>query len=165
MKKYLYVFIGVLFLVSFCGTCVLNAQTKPDQVNLIKSLVGTFKCDMAKDTVAKWKVKSFGKGYELNYKFLAKGKPWIEIRHLWGYDSKLDKWVCYSLQTHKKDYALFYARFVTNNEFIWDQFFIPVTEYEPEKYCIEIISPEKFILYTFINGIKSDGMTFNRTKE
>jgi hypothetical protein len=165
MKKCTTIAFTVLFLICSIGVKAQNTQSGLDQVKLIKPLIGSFKCDLAKDTVATWKVKSFAKGYELNYKFLAKGKPYIEIRDLWGFDSKSDKWVCFSLQTHKKDYALFYAKFVTSNEFIWDQFFITDTEAVSEKYCIEIVSSDKFILYTMINGTKTNGQTFNRTKE
>jgi hypothetical protein len=37
-----------------------------------------------------------------------------------------------------------------------------LNKYKPDKYCIEIISPARLILYTILEYTKTDEMTFNR---
>jgi hypothetical protein len=63
----------------------------------MKQFTGSWKADYAKDTVAFWNARSYGTGLECNYKFVSKGKIVKEGKQLWGYDTKIDKYVAASL--------------------------------------------------------------------
>ena len=99
-----------------------------DQVELMKQWIGTWKCEITKDTIIIWDLKPFGKGYELDYKNKANGKTIYEIKDLWVFDSKSEKWICFSLEG-SGIYNMYYGKFISSNKFNWDRYDIA----NPEK--------------------------------
>lgn len=99
-----------------------------DQVELMKQWIGTWKCEIANDNIIIWDLKPFGKGYELYYKNIANGKTIYEIKDLWAFDSKSDKWICFSLEG-SGIYKMYYGKFISSNKFNWDRYDIA----NPEK--------------------------------
>ena len=94
MKKSFLIIVIVGFLA--IGLTEIQAQTtqpKLNQVELFKQIIGNWKVDMAKDTVLYWDAKEFGTGLECTDKTYAKDKLISEEKELYGYDSKLDKYV------------------------------------------------------------------------
>jgi hypothetical protein len=57
-----------------------------NQVELLKQNIGSWKCDISKDTTCFWDVKPYGTGLEYYYKYVTNGKIIIEGKQLLGYD-------------------------------------------------------------------------------
>jgi hypothetical protein len=64
-----------------------------NQVELMKQWIGTWKCDIAKDTTAVWVETSYGTGLEGIYKYATKGKFFLEGKEFAGYDKRFDKYI------------------------------------------------------------------------
>ena len=68
-----------------------NPQTKLDQVELMKQLLGNWKGELAKDTIMIMNWTSYGKASEDNYKVVTKDKILYSRKAIYGYDQKYDK--------------------------------------------------------------------------
>ena len=148
MKRTLNIMLSLLLLFSF-SLCVFSQSDKKelDQVELMKQWIGTWKCEITKDTVIIWDLKPFGKGYELDYKNIANGKSIYEIKDLWVFDSKSEKWICFSLEG-SGIYNMFYGKFISSNKFTWDSF--------------DIANPEKILdIWGFTFYPQSEGSKFD----
>jgi hypothetical protein len=153
MKKSFLILVIAGFLV--LGLSEVQAQTtqpKPNQVELFKKLIGNWKVDMAKDTVLYVDYKAFGSGAEGNDKTLAKDKMIGEEKELWGYDSKLDKFVGADF-VKGKDIEIWVIWFTSNTKFE-SVHFSDISN--PDKASIraegEFKSPDAYSASEFING-------------
>jgi len=73
---------------------LVNAQTNQPQLNqieLFKQLIGSWTAEMGKDTTVFWEAKLFGTGIEDYMEFITKGKGYLKIKGLFGYDKESDK--------------------------------------------------------------------------
>jgi serine kinase of HPr protein (carbohydrate metabolism regulator) len=57
----------------------------------MKQFLSSWKCDVAKDTICYWDIKSFGTGIEGYFKYVTNGKIVTEGKELWGYLRNLNK--------------------------------------------------------------------------
>jgi hypothetical protein len=148
-------------------SCSVHAQrtgSKLDQIELMKQFEGKFKSESGKDTIIYWDFKPFGNnGYELYYSFTYKGKTFFGVRDLWGYDSKTDRWICFSLQT-VEEYKLFYGKFISYNKMVIEKFSINGKVDKPECYIQEVISEDDFIGYPNAEGTKQVLFKMERMK-
>lgn len=85
--------IAVFLLICFKGLQAQTTQTKLNQIELMKQIIGTWKCDIAKDTVYFFEAKAYGTGIEGNPYYVTKGKTVIETTYFAGYDEMSDKFV------------------------------------------------------------------------
>jgi len=165
MKKlFLTTAITVFLLICFNRIQAQTTATKPNQVELFKKLIGNWKVELPKDTVYYVDYKAFGSGFEGYDRTLAKDKMIGEERELWGYDSKLDKFVG--------------ADFVKGKDIeIWVIWFTSNTKFEsvhlsdisnPDKASIrgegEFKSPDAFSASEFMNGKVVLTYNFKRVK-
>jgi hypothetical protein len=142
----------------------LKAQTKLDQVELTKQFIGSWKVDAGRDTTVLWEMKSSGDDLECNFKYLAKGKSFVEGNQKWEYDKKSDKYVLTSATTGLEagSSALW---FISKNKSV----IVPVTDLsDPSKALfrleMEFKSPETFLQTTFANNQILHTDTFNLIK-
>ena len=80
----------------FISTFGLQAQTtdnKLNQVDLMKKFVGSWKCELGKDTVLISDYIAFGTGLICNSQIIANGKILDSVKQLYGYDKKMDKFI------------------------------------------------------------------------
>jgi hypothetical protein len=165
MKTFCLTMMIALFLF-FCtnGLLAQTTQTKLNQVELMKQLIGSWKADYAKDTIAVWDAKSYGTGLECNYKFVSNGRTVKEGKQLWGYDTKLDKYIATSLPKGM-DLEIDVYWFTSKNRceaLIYSD--IPHPEGASLKWVIEFKSPDMFLeTVTEINKPVRT-ITYNRVK-
>jgi hypothetical protein len=84
----------VIIVCLLLSTNALQAQTtqpKLNQLELLQQFIGSWKCDVGKDTTAYWDAIPFGTGFDITYKFVTNGKIFLEGRQLRGYVKKIDK--------------------------------------------------------------------------
>lgn len=91
-------FYKTLLIVGFVliGTLELKAQTtelKLNQVDLMKKFVGSWKCELGKDTVLIGESIAFGTGLVCSSRIITKGKILNSVKQLYGYDNKIDKFI------------------------------------------------------------------------
>ena len=167
MKKIFFPFL-VMPLIALCFSMSIHAQSSErdlDQVELMKQFVGFWKHDAGKDSVIIiWDVKPFGKGYELHMKRMYKEETKYEIKDLWGFDSKSETWITFSLRS-RGGYSTYYGKFISNNEFYWDEFDITNPEKILGRFNVDFTKPDKFTLIGIIDGKESFVWTFYRIKE
>ncbi len=94
MKKSLLILVAGFLLACFSEIQAQTNAVKLNQAELMKQFIGNLKAQWA-DTVLYLECKGFGSGLESNYNYRLAGKDNIilEGRQLWGYDSKLDKFI------------------------------------------------------------------------
>jgi hypothetical protein len=86
-------------MIAVCMLIISNAlqsqtpQTTLDQVELIKQLLGIWKCEIAQDTIEYSELKPYGTGVYADFKYVAKDKVFLEGKQLYGYDKKMGKFV------------------------------------------------------------------------
>ena len=87
-----------------------------NQVELMKQNVGSWKCDVAKDTTVFYVTKPYGTGLECYYKYVTKGNTVKEGKDLWGYDKRIDKYL-WAEVTKGSDIEIRAIWFITNNKY------------------------------------------------
>ena len=92
MKKLCLKFsIAVFLLFLLNGLQGQTTTTKLNQVELMQQLLGTWKGELAKDTIMIMNWTSYGKASEDNYKVVTKDKILYSRKAIYGYDQKYDK--------------------------------------------------------------------------
>jgi hypothetical protein len=127
----------------------------------MKQFIGSWKCDMAKDTTKFWDSKSYGTGLEGNFKYVTKDKMVLEGKELWGYDRKTDKFILTSM-IKGMDIEIYAVWFISKNKYI----VVPFSDISnPEKASFkvegDIKSPDIFIETTIVKDkpVKTDNWT------
>jgi hypothetical protein len=124
----------------------LHSQTlgeKLDQVALLKQFTGKWKCDIAKDTSEVIEAVPYGKGFEVHYMFVGSGNIFMEGKQLWGFDSKYENFICYSLSTVGK-FQFFTGKFTTDKKIYWEGKSLITPDKILSKYEYEFLSPDSF---------------------
>lgn len=167
MKKfYLIPMIAVFILLGTNGIQAQTTQPGLNQVELMKQLIGTWKNESAKDTVFTAEFKSYGNGgMEFNLKSVAQGKIWLEMKQLWGYDTKNDKFVVAGLMKDNPNITLEAALFTAKNK--WEQVpfeFVSKPELATSKVIFEFKSPDLVVRNQIVNNKSVGTETYTRVK-
>jgi hypothetical protein len=166
MKKIcLTITIAVLLLICFNRIQAQTTQTKLNQVELMKQLVGTWKSEAFQDTIWSGECKSFGNGLEWSSKTELKGKIIREGRALMGYDKKSDKLIECDLSNSSPDIILYSMWFTSANKF---EGILLKDVSHPENALImkyEFKSPDLFTEADLINNKTVATYTFHRIKK
>jgi len=119
---YLTIMIVVFLLLCTTGTEAQTTQTQLNQVELMKQFLGTWKCELGKDTnYFKFseiisETKSFGNGGIEGYqKILHKDKILSEEKFVSGYDKKSDKYINALIRKDKPEISLGLVWFTSSN--------------------------------------------------
>jgi len=88
-----------------------------NQIELMKQNIGSWKCNIAKDTTATWDAKSFGTGLEGYNKYSTNGKLFKEGKGLYGYDKNIDKFIVAGL-TKGEDIGIYALWFTTDRKYV-----------------------------------------------
>jgi hypothetical protein len=166
MKKIcLTITIAVFLLLCINGIQAQTTQTKLNQVELMKQLVGTWKSEAFQDTIWSGECKSFGNGLEWSSKTELKGKIIREGRALMGYDKKSDKLIECDLSNSSPDIILYSMWFTSANKF--EEILLKDVSH-PENALImkcEFKSPDLFTETDIINNKTVATYTFHRLKK
>ena len=126
-----------------------------NQVELLKQLLGSWKCDYAKDTSYNVQYKLFGTGIEGVIKIVTKGMTVQEVRVLIGYDKKSDKLIEVDLIEGSDImlYGIWFTSKTTCIEIPWEDISNP--ENTPVVWKYELKSPDIFVW----NYVENDKIT------
>jgi hypothetical protein len=125
------------------GIQAQNSGEKLDQVSLLKQFTGKWRCEIAKDTAEVIEAVPYGKGFEVHYSYVGKGNVFMEGKQLWGFDSKYENFLCYSLSTGGK-FQCFTGKFTTDKKIYWEGKSLNNPEKILSRYDYEFISPDSF---------------------
>jgi hypothetical protein len=76
-----------------------TAQTKLNQVELMKQFIGTWKSEFGDGTIFTSENRPFGNGMICNSQIVTKGKTVDSVTQLFGYDNKTDRFIIAELKT------------------------------------------------------------------
>ena len=118
MKKlFLTTAIAVFLLICFNRIQAQTTQTKLNQVELLKQLIGNWKSDAFQDTIWTGECKSFGNGLECSTKTMVKDKVVREGKGFIGYDKKNDKLIECDIIKTTSEITLYSMWFTSPNKF------------------------------------------------
>jgi hypothetical protein len=80
-------------LISIPGLLAQQPENKLNQVELMKQFIGSWKCELGKDTIIIGDNMAFGTGLVCNSQIIVKGRIINSVKQLYGYDSKIDKFI------------------------------------------------------------------------
>jgi hypothetical protein len=156
----------VIILVLF--TNEVQSQTisaKLDQVELMKQFIGSWKCNIAKDTISFWDAKFYGTGLDCNYRFVTNEKVIKEGKQLWGYDRKTDKFI-WSLMDKGGDIEIYAAWFISKTKYIEILYSYILSPEKTSWKCEgEFRTPDMMVETTTINNKSIRTDTYTRIME
>lgn len=136
------------------GIQAQTTQTKLNQVELFKQFIGTWKCELAKDTTLIVNVKSYGNGLDYYIKTETKGKILMEGKALMGFDKNSDKGIQAEI-LNSPDITLWVCWFTSKNICQTIQYqYISNPESAPKYVLFEFKSPD-LVLQTFKENNKT----------
>jgi hypothetical protein len=163
-KSILETIIVLFFFICINGAGAQTVQNRLDQVGLFKQFVGSWKCDIGNDSTAYWEFRSFGTGLECYVKYMTRGKIFMELKSIYGYDKRVDKYIA-ALLTKGKGIEIFTVWFFTDKNYKI-MYFSDMAD--PEKASIvtegEFMSTDKIIVTKKINGKPVNTLTYTRIK-
>ena len=145
MKKlYFTTMIAVSLLFCSNGIQEQTTQTKLDQVELMKQLLGNWQANVGIDTILLFEYKQFGQAYLANASYIIKGQKTLSWINNFGFDVKEGKFKIYSIFLDGS-YQTFICSFITEKEISSDI----VQDFEPEtasaKVHIVFVSSNEYI--------------------
>jgi hypothetical protein len=163
-KSFLILVIAGFLLIGLYEIQAQTTQAKPNQVELMKQIIGNWKAELSKDTIYYENIKAFGTGLEFYDKIVVKGKMISEEKELYGYDSKLDKYVGADL-VKGKDIIIYAMWFVSNTKFEGIHY-SDISNPDKASFRVEgeFKSPDAFSLNFIMNGNVVLTYNFKRIK-
>jgi hypothetical protein len=145
----------------------IQAQTTepiPNQLELMKQFIGSWKTEFGKDGTFIWEAKSYGTGIETNLQGVANGNIIFEGKQLLGYDKSNDKYIVAQMFLGK-DIEIGATWFISKTKYKW----VPNCDISnPEKASIinegEFKSPDMFVEIKKINSNPVQTVTYTRIK-
>ena len=135
----------VVFLLCFTiGIQAQTTQTKLDQVELMKQLLGNWQANEGIDTILLFEYKQFGQAYLANTYHIIKGQKTLSWINNFGFDVKAGKFKVYSIFLDGS-YQTLICSFITEKEISSDivQDFAPETA--SAKVHIVFVSSNEYI--------------------
>jgi len=161
-------FSATLIVLLLLGANVAQAQTmqkKLDQIELEKQFIGTWKCEIAKDTIMYAEFTQFGlmKG---NIKIVTKDKILDSGEELFGYDKETDKSIQVTVWKSSTNIDINAWQFVSNNIKVG----VPLKDISNRpnatlKFKIEFKSPDLWVMTTLQNNQVVGTVTMTRVKK
>jgi hypothetical protein len=141
-----------------------TTQTKLNQVELMKQLFGSWKCETAKDTTFFYNGNHYGTGMECEYRIVTKGKILMEGKALLGYDKRIDKFIAAELNKGADMILLAYWFTSTKKYVCMNYSDISTPETTSWKIEGEIKSPDMYVETILINNKPVNIGTWTRVK-
>jgi hypothetical protein len=153
MKKTCFtITIAVFFLIWLNGIQAQIPQVKLNQVELVKQFAGKWECKISKDSTLFWNANSYGTGFEVSFKGVAKGKVFVEGKQLWGYDKQQDKFIIATM--HKGQGIKIYSAWFLSNKKYESINYNDISNPETASWKIEgeFKSPDMYTETTLVNN-------------
>lgn len=109
------VIIVLLFLISVTEIEPQTMETQLNQVESMKQFIGTWECQLGKNTIYRTYNKSFGKGMACIIQVISNGDIVDSIEQLLGYDAVTDKFVLSELIRSSTNIQISSIRFTTEH--------------------------------------------------
>jgi hypothetical protein len=153
---------GLLLFIYVPGIQAQTSQTKLNQVDLLIHFVGSWKCDIGKDTTCFWEARSYGTGIVGNFKYVTEMKTIDEGNQLIGYDKSIDKFIDVELRKGK-DVKIFTIGFLSQNKceiILYHDF--PNMRNASIKEELVFKTPDMFVESIIVNEKTLNSYTFTR---
>lgn len=138
-----------LTLISTNRMAAQTTQTKPDQVELMKQFIGTWKSDFGEGTIFTCENRPFGNGLICNSQVITKGRIIDSVTQLFGYDNKLDKFIIAELKESSPVIELCLTWFSSGNT---GEIIVTNPENAPFKFKFEFKTPDIIVQTALVDG-------------
>lgn len=146
------------------GVQAQSTQTGLDQIKMMQQLTGSWKAEIAKDTIALWEIKSTGTALDCSYQYMTGGNILFEGKQEWEYDKKTDKNIGTQMTNGKKE-PIGLAWFISKNKYIMVS---PTDNANPDKIYWKIEGefkdPDTFVQTNIVNDKPTNTVIFKRVK-
>ena len=155
----------VFLLLCVNGVQAQTTETKLNQIELMKKFIGSWKCEVAKDTINYSDAKSYGTGLYGEFKYVAKDKVFLEGKQLYGYDRSMDKFIL-SVLNKGMDIRLAAMWFTSENQCVV-YYLKDISNLEKASFKVEIEfkTPDLMSYKTIINNNLTRTDIFVRVKD
>jgi hypothetical protein len=109
--------VAVLFLICSYSILAQTAETKLNQIDLMKKMAGSWRCNTNKDTTAFWDAVSYDTGLLVYNKYLTKGNLFVNGKELYGYDKSIDKFIDAGVYK-RKGIGVYLLWFISDNKYV-----------------------------------------------
>ncbi len=142
-----------------------TTQTGLNQMELMNQFIGTWKCEIGKDTLFLMECKSFYNGFDFYLKRETEGRIIFEQKTLMGYDKESDKILESAINNSSKQIILMVAWFTSVNK-CEEVLFKDIANPDKAKYkwIFEFKSPDLLIWMDVVNNKPTNTYTFHRGK-
>jgi len=150
-------------LISIPGILAQQTENKLNQVELMKQFIGSWKCELGKDTLIIGDNIAFGTGLVCNSQIIVNGKIINSVKQLYGYDSKIDKFIIAELIENSPVIEICSTWFTSTNT---GELVVTNPDNAPFRFKFEFKNPDlivqtaiqndKVIKELFLTRIKSD---------
>lgn len=151
----------------FCvnGVRAQTIETKLNQIELMKQLIGSWKCEITKDTTNYTDSKSYGTGLYGDFKYVSNDKVFLEGKQLYGYDRSMDKFIL-SILNKGMDMRLAVMWFTSENQCVV-YYLKDISNLEKATFKVELEfkSPDIMSYKTIINNNLTRTDIFVRVKD
>ncbi len=159
-------------LISINELLAQQSENNLNQVELMKQFVGSWKCELGKDTLIIGDNKAFGTGLVCNSEIIVRGKIINSVKQLYGYDSKIDRFIVAELIEASPVIEICNTWFTSANA---GELVVTNPDNAPFRFKFEFKNPDlivqtalqndKVIKEIFLTRIKSENISENKTTD
>jgi hypothetical protein len=153
--------IAMFFSISIKETLAQTTETKLNQVELMKQFIGTWKCELGKNTIYRSENKPFGTGMACIIQVISNGEIVDSVKQLFGYDDKTDKYIVAELIKSTSVIEIGTAWFVSEHT---GKIFITAPDGDEPKFNFEFKTPDVIKETAMLDNNIVVEMEFNRVK-
>ena len=133
---------AIFQLIIIAGIQAQDSQSKLNQIELMKQFIGTWKCELGKDTFLITQTKPFGTGMISKSKMFTKDNVLDSIIQVFGFDKKADKFILAELIKSSQTIEICSTWFTSNKT---GEILIINPEKAPLKFKFEFKSPTSLV--------------------
>lgn len=142
----------------------IEKQKELNQIELHKQFIGKWQADFGKDTICFMELKPFGLGLTTDFKYITKGKPFIEGKQLIGIDPKTERFTLVE-QEKGSGNSLLSVFFVTKSRWLMIPYsYALYPDNSPVRWECEFISPDQINYFEVRNNKAGEIRKFMRIK-
>jgi hypothetical protein len=134
--------IAVFQLIIIAGVQAQDVQSKLNQIELMKQFIGTWKCELARDTFLITETKPFGTGMISKSQIFTKNNVIDSVIQVFGFDKKADKFIMAELIKSSQTIEICSTWFTSNKA---GEVLIINPDKAPLKFKFEFKSPTNLV--------------------
>jgi|WetSurMetagenome_2_1015567.scaffolds.fasta_scaffold161672_1 hypothetical protein len=156
-----YLLISILLFTCFNKTGAQTNQPKLNQVALMRQFLGTWTCELGKDTFLVSENKPFGRGMTANGRITTQGRTLDSIVQIYGYNKSADRYVLAELIRSSSAFEICTTWFTSATA---GELTVENTENSKFKWRFEFKTPDSIVQTAMLDGEVIKEISLTRVK-